>query len=180
MGLRVYNTITNGKEEFQSITPERVGMYVCGPTVYGMPHVGHAKSYICFDIVRRYLEFSGYRVKYVQNITDIGHLVGDADDGDDKIQKQAQIEKLDPVEIAYRYECEYFTAMDRLNILRPSISCRATGHIIEIQKMIQKFWRKAMPMSPIREMYISTFTVIPITGSCPGGRWIRRSAANGY
>ena len=142
MGLRVYNTITNGKEEFQSITPERVGMYVCGPTVYGMPHVGHAKSYICFDIVRRYLEFSGYRVKYVQNITDIGHLVGDADDGDDKIQKQAQIEKLDPVEIAYRYECEYFTAMDRLNILRPSISCRATGHIIEIQKMIQEILEK--------------------------------------
>lgn len=138
MGLQVYNTITKRKEEFQSITPGYVGMYVCGPTVYGMPHLGHAKSSICFDVIFRYFKFLGYKVKYVQNITDIGHLVGDADEGDDKIQRQARLEQLDPVEIAYRYEREYFDAMRQMNVLPPSISCRATGHIIEIQQMVQK------------------------------------------
>ena len=90
--IRVFNDFKRAKEEFKSIVPGHVGMYVCGPTVYGMPHVGHAKSYISFDIVYRYLKYIGYQVKYVQNITDIGHLVGDADEGEDKIQKQARIE----------------------------------------------------------------------------------------
>ena len=134
--IRVFNDFKRAKEDFKSIVPGHVGMYVCGPTVYGMPHVGHAKSYISFDIVYRYLKYIGYQVKYVQNITDIGHLVGDADEGEDKIQKQARIEKLDPVAIAYNYENEFFKAMDKLNICRPSISCRATGHIIEIQQMV--------------------------------------------
>lgn len=138
MSLLVYNTITKRREEFQSIVPGHVGMYVCGPTVYGMPHLGHAKSSICFDVVFRYLRFLGYKVKYVQNITDIGHLIGDVDEGDDKIQRQAQLEKLDPMEIAYRYEREYFDAMQQMNVLPPSISCRATGHIIEIQQMVQE------------------------------------------
>ena len=135
--IRVFNDFKRAKEDFKSIVPGHVGMYVCGPTVYGMPHVGHAKSYISFDIVYRYLKYIGYQVKYVQNITDIGHLVGDADEGEDKIQKQARIEKLDPVAIAYNYENEFFKAMDKLNICRPSISCRATGHIIEIQQMVE-------------------------------------------
>ena len=102
--IRVFNDFKRAKEDFKSIVPGHVVMYVCGPTVYGMPHVGHAKSYISFDIVYRYLKYIGYEVKYVQNITDIGHLVGDADEGEDKIQKQARIEKLDPVAIAYNYE----------------------------------------------------------------------------
>ncbi len=136
--LRIYNTMTRKKEEFSPIIEGRVGMYVCGPTVYGFPHLGHAKSYISFDIIHRYLKFLGYKVKYVQNITDVGHLVGDGDEGEDKIAKQAKLELLDPYEIAYKYECEYFKAMDALNILRPSISPRATGFIMEIIEAVKE------------------------------------------
>lgn len=130
--LKIYNTRTRRKEEFVPLTKGHVGMYVCGPTVYGPPHLGHAKSYISFDVINRYFNFLGYKVKYVQNITDVGHLVGDGDDGEDKIARQAKLEKIDPYQIAYKYECDYFAAMDALNILRPSISARATGFIIDI------------------------------------------------
>ena len=130
--IKLYNTFTRKKEEFKPIVDGSVGMYVCGPTVYGMPHLGHAKSYINFDTIVRYFKFCGYKVKYVQNITDVGHLVGDGDSGEDKIAKQAQIEKLDAYEIAYKYEVEYFKNMDALNVLRPSISCRATGFVMEM------------------------------------------------
>lgn len=142
MTLKVYSTLTNEKEEFKSIIPNHVGMYVCGPTVYGLPHMGHAKSYVCFDVVRRYFEYLGYKVKYVQNITDVGHLVGDADEGEDKIQKKSRLENLDPMEVAYYYETKYFEAMDKLNVLRPSISVRATGHIIEIIDTIKTLIEK--------------------------------------
>lgn len=137
MSLVVYNTITRKKEEFKSINEGMVGIYVCGPTVYGYPHLGHAKSYVSFDVIYRYLCYLGYKVKYVQNITDVGHLVGDAESGEDKIERQAHLEKIDPVSIAYKYETIYFDMMDALNIKRPSISCRATGHIIEIIDMIK-------------------------------------------
>ena len=137
MDLVVYNTITRQKEEFKSINKGHVGMYVCGPTVYGYPHLGHAKSYVCFDVIYRYLSYLGYKVKYVQNITDVGHLVGDVDSGEDKIEKQAKLEEIDPVEIAYKYENIYFDTMEKLNVLKPTISCRATGHIIEIIDMIK-------------------------------------------
>lgn len=137
MSLVVYNTITRTKEEFKSLHEGYVGMYVCGPTVYGYPHLGHAKSYVSFDIIYRYLCYLGYKVKYVQNITDVGHLVGDAESGEDKIEKQAKQEAIDPVEIAYKYETIYFETMKELNVLKPSISCRATGHIIEIIDMIK-------------------------------------------
>jgi len=137
MSLRVYNTFSREKEEFVPLHGNNVGMYVCGPTVYGYPHLGHAKSYISFDIVYRYLKYKGYKVKYVQNITDVGHLLKDADSGESKIEKQAKIEQLDPYQIAYKYELAYFKNMDELNILRPDISCRATGHIIEIIEMIK-------------------------------------------
>lgn len=135
--LRVYNTISREKEDFVPLYGNNVGMYVCGPTVYGFPHLGHAKSYISFDIVYRYLKFKGYNVKYVQNITDVGHLVGDADSGESKIEKQAKIEMIDPYQIAYKYELSYFDCMNKLNVQRPDISCRATGHIIEIIDMVQ-------------------------------------------
>lgn len=135
--LRVYNTINREKEEFIPLYGNNVGMYVCGPTVYGFPHLGHAKSYISFDIVYRYLKFKGYNVKYVQNITDVGHLVGDADSGESKIEKQAKIEMIDPYQIAYKYELSYFDCMNKLNVQRPDISCRATGHIIEIIDMVK-------------------------------------------
>lgn len=132
MGLKIYNTLTRNKDDFKPIHEGNVGMYVCGPTVYGPPHVGHARSYIIFDLLYRYFLYNGYKVKYVQNITDVGHLVGDADEGDDKIQKKAILEKLDPVAVAYKYENMYFDCMAKLNVLKPTISCRATGHIIEI------------------------------------------------
>lgn len=137
MGLKIYNSFTKQKEEFKSILPGRVGMYVCGPTVYGPPHVGHARSYTNFDTVFRYLQYLGYKVKYVQNITDVGHLVGDGDDGEDKILKQAKKEQVDPYEIAYKYETMYFDAMAKLNILKPSISARATGFIPQMIDMVQ-------------------------------------------
>ena len=137
MDLVVYNTLTRQKEVFKSIHEGIVGMYVCGPTVYGYPHLGHAKSYVCFDIINRYLSYLGYKVKYVQNITDVGHLVGDGDSGEDKIERIATLEQLDPVSIAYKYENIYFDSMKELNVLNPTISCRATGHIIEIIDMIK-------------------------------------------
>lgn len=135
--MKIYNSLTKSKQEFVPITEGKVGMYVCGPTVYGPSHVGHARTYVNFDTIRRYLMHSGYNVKYVQNITDVGHLVGDGDDGEDKITKQAKKENLDPYAIAYKYECQYFDAMDKLNILRPTISCRATGFIPEMIDMVQ-------------------------------------------
>lgn len=140
--LKIYNTLTRNKDEFKSINEKKVGLYVCGPTVYGYPHLGHAKSYITFDVIHRYLKCLGYDVKYVQNITDVGHLVGDVDEGEDKIEKQAKIEQTDPVAIAYNYENIYFDCMDKLNIERPTISCRATGHIIEIIEAVKTLIEK--------------------------------------
>lgn len=142
MALRIYNSFSKQKEVFKPINKGSVGMYVCGPTVYGPPHLGHARSYTNFDVIYRYLQFLGYKVKYVQNITDVGHLVGDGDDGEDKILKQAQKEKVDPYEIAYKYETLYFDAMAKLNILKPSISARATGFIPEMIEMVQSIISK--------------------------------------
>lgn len=142
MGLKIYNTLTRNKEEFKPISEGNVGMYVCGPTVYGPTHVGHARSYVVFDLLYRYFLYNGYKVKYVQNITDVGHLVGDGDEGDDKIQKKAIAEKLDPVAVAYKYENMYFDCMAKLNVLKPTISCRATGHIIEIIEAVKTLIEK--------------------------------------
>lgn len=137
MALKIYNSFTKQKEEFKPIHKGMVGMYVCGPTVYGPPHLGHARSYTNFDVIYRYLQFLGYKVKYVQNITDVGHLVGDGDDGEDKILKQARQEQVDPYQIAYKYETMYFDAMEKLNIMKPSISARATGFIPEMIEMVE-------------------------------------------
>ena len=103
MGLKIYNTLKREKEDFIPQNPPYVGMYVCGPTVYGNSHLGHARSYTSFDVIYRYLKYCGYKVRYVQNITDVGHLVGDADEGEGKISRQAALEKQEPVEIAYKY-----------------------------------------------------------------------------
>ena len=142
MSLSIYNSLTRKKDEFVPIVKGRVGMYVCGPTVYGPPHVGHARSYVNFDVVRRYLEYKGFKVKYVQNITDVGHLVGDSDEGEDKIALQASKENIDPYELAYRYESIYFKYMDKLGVKRPSISARATGFIPEMIEMIETIINK--------------------------------------
>ncbi len=137
MALHIYNTLSRSKEFFTPIVPDRVGMYVCGPTVYGLSHLGHAKSYVSFDVVVRYLRHLKYSVLYVQNITDVGHLTDDADEGEDKIQKQSRQEHLHPMQVVEMYAREYFNDMDALNILRPDISPRATGHITEQIALIE-------------------------------------------
>ncbi len=136
--LHLYNTLTRKKEKFKPIVEGFVGMYVCGPTVYGDPHLGHAKSYVSFDVVVRYLEYLGYNVRYVQNITDVGHLTDDADEGEDKLQKQARVEQMEPMEIAEKYTYNFFRDMDKLGVKRPDISPRASGHIIEQIEMVEK------------------------------------------
>lgn len=142
MSLLIYNSLTRKKEEFKPIHDGIVTMYVCGPTVYGLSHFGHAKSYVSFDIVVRYLRYLGYKVTYIQNITDVGHLTDDADEGEDKIARQARKDKLHPMQVVEMYTREYFADMDALNILRPDISPRATGHIPEQIEMIQQLLAK--------------------------------------
>ncbi|KPP96068.1 MAG: cysteinyl-tRNA synthetase CysS [Bacteroidetes bacterium HLUCCA01] len=140
--LHVFNTLTRSKERFVPLQEGFVGMYVCGPTVYGDAHLGHAKSYVSFDIIVRYLRYLGFKVRYVQNITDVGHLTDDADDGEDKLQKQSIAERKEPMEIAEHYTYTYFRDMDALNVLRPDISPRATGHIPEQIAMIEQLLEK--------------------------------------
>ncbi len=127
----IYNTLTRRKEVFEPLNPPHVGLYVCGPTVYGDPHLGHARPAITFDLLFRYLRFIGYKVRYVRNITDVGHLENDADEGEDKIEKKARLEQLEPMEVAQYYTRRYHKAMEALNVLPPSIEPRASGHIIE-------------------------------------------------
>ena len=136
--LVIYNTLHRQKERFQPIAAPHVGMYVCGPTVYGDPHLGHARPAITFDILFRYLQHIGYKVRYVRNITDVGHLEHDADEGDDKIEKKARLEQLEPMEIAQFYTNRYHDAMRMLNVLPPSIEPCATGHIIEQEELVKE------------------------------------------
>ncbi len=129
--LTVYNTLHRKKELFVPIHSDRVGMYVCGPTVYGDGHLGHARPAITFDLLFRFLRHLGYKVRYVRNITDVGHLEHDADEGEDKIAKKARLESLEPMEVVQYYLNRYHKAMERLNVLPPSIEPHASGHIIE-------------------------------------------------
>ena len=138
MSLVLYNTLTRQKEEFKPLHEGFVGMYVCGPTVYSHSHIGHGKSYVAFDVIVRYLRYLGYKVLYVQNITDVGHLTDNADEGEDKMIKQARINRVHPMQIAEEITRSYFEDMDALNVLRPDISPHATGHIIEQIEIIKK------------------------------------------
>lgn len=136
--LVIYNTLTRKKEEFVPLHAPNVGMYVCGPTVYGDAHLGHARPAITFDILFRYLKHIGYKVRYVRNITDVGHLEYDSDDGEDKIAKKARLEQLEPMEVAQYYMNRYHHAMEDLNVLPPSIEPLASGHIIEQIELVKK------------------------------------------
>lgn len=138
MALKFYNTLTKKKEVFTPLYENRVNMYVCGPTVYDHPHLGHAKSYVSFDVIVRYLRYLGYKVRYVQNITDVGHLTDNADAGEDKILKRAQREHVEPAELVEIYTRSYFEDMDALNNVRPDISPRATAHIPEQIELVEK------------------------------------------
>jgi cysteinyl-tRNA synthetase len=138
MSLKVYNSYTRQKEEFRSITPGHVGMYVCGPTVSGESHLGHARPYITFDVVYRYLTHLGNKVRYVRNITDAGHFEEEGREAEDKISKKAILEKLEPMELVQKYTNLYHWAMKQFNCVEPSIEPTATGHIVEQINMIEK------------------------------------------
>ncbi|MDD2475951.1 MAG: cysteine--tRNA ligase [Dysgonamonadaceae bacterium] len=140
--LVIYNTLSREKEVFKPLHAPHVGLYVCGPTVYGDPHLGHARPAITFDLLFRYLQHIGYKVRYVRNITDVGHLENDADEGEDKIGKKARLEELEPMEVVQFYTNSYHKAMDKLNVLRPSIEPNASGHVMEQIEMTQEILDK--------------------------------------
>ena len=133
----IYNTLTRKKEPFVALNPPFVGLYACGPTVYGDAHLGHARQAITFDVLYRYLLHLEYKVRYVRNITDVGHLEDDADEGEDKILQKARLESLEPMEVVQHYMNRYHANMEDLNVLPPSIEPRASGHIIEQQELIR-------------------------------------------
>lgn len=140
--LQIYNSLSRQKEYFRPLHEGRVGMYVCGPTVYGDAHLGHARPAITFDLLFRYLQYLGYKVRYVRNITDVGHLEHDADEGEDKIAKKARLEQLEPMEVAQYFSNRYHHDMEALNVLPPSIEPQASGHIMEQIEFIQKIMDK--------------------------------------
>ncbi len=139
MSLHIFNYLTREKEPFKPLERGKVGMYVCGPTVYDHAHLGHAKLYIAMDVIVRYLRFSGYDVRYVQNITDVGHIL---DTGEDRIIKKARLERIEPMEIAETYTRSYFEDMDALNVVRPNISPRASGHVTEQIEIVKALIEK--------------------------------------
>jgi len=138
MALKIYNSFSRQKEEFKPITEGHVGMYVCGPTVSGESHLGHARPYISFDVVYRYLTFKGYKVRYVRNITDAGHFEEEGREAEDKVSKKALLEKLEPMELVQKYTNLYHWAMKQFNNIEPTIEPTATGHIVEQINMIRK------------------------------------------
>ncbi|MDO5759788.1 MAG: cysteine--tRNA ligase [Bacteroidota bacterium] len=144
LSVIIYNTLSGIKEGFRPLNENRVGMYVCGPTVYGEAHLGHARSAITFDIVYRVLKYAGYNVRYVRNFTDVGHLLNDADSGEDKVEKKALSENKEPQEVAQYYEAKYLWAVDSLNCLRPNIMPIASGHIIEQIEIVQTLLDKGL------------------------------------
>ncbi len=135
--VKLYNTLTKKKENFEPIHKDHVGMYVCGPTVYSDVHLGNVRTFMCFDVIYRYLTYLGYKVRYVRNITDVGHLENDADEGEDKISKKARLEQLEPMEIVQKYTDGFHEVLNQFNFLPPSIEPSATGHIVEQIELVK-------------------------------------------
>jgi len=151
--LRIYNTLSRQKEEFQPINPPFVGLYVCGPTVYNFVHLGNVRTFLSFDILLRYLRFRGFTVRYVRNITDVGHLVGDADEGEDKIGRMARLEKLEPMEIVQRYTNDFHQVLAQFNMLPPSIEPTASGHMLEQIEAAQDLIAKGLAYESAGSVY---------------------------
>lgn len=157
MSLRVYNSISGTKEVFEPILPGRVGMYVCGPTVYNDVHIGNCRTFVSFDVIYRYLMYLGYKVRYVRNITDVGHLEGDVDsNAEDKISKKARLEQLEPMEIVQKYTNGFHAIMRRFNTLEPSIEPRATGHILEQIEMVEAIIKRGYAYETNGSVYFDT------------------------
>ncbi|SHJ21587.1 cysteine--tRNA ligase [Pseudozobellia thermophila] len=156
--LRIYNSLTGKKEIFKPINEGHVGMYVCGPTVYSNVHLGNCRTFMSFDMIFRYLRHLGYKVRYVRNITDAGHLVDDAEDGEDKIAKKARIEKLEPMEVVQRYTLDFHNILEKFNFLPPSIEPTATGHIIEQIEIIKDILAKGYAYEVNGSVYFDVAT----------------------
>ncbi len=167
--LQVFNSLGRTKQPFEPLREGLVGIYVCGPTVYGDSHVGHAKSYVSFDVIVRYLRHAGYRVRYVQNITDVGHLTDNADAGEDKVGEKARALGIQPMEVAERYTRSYFEDMDALNVLRPDISPRASGHIPEQIELVRTLLDKGHAYEVNGSVYFDV-TSFPQYGKLSGRR----------
>jgi len=154
--IYINNSLTRKKEAFKPIHEQRIGMYVCGPTVYSDVHLGNCRTFISFDVIFRYLQFLGYKVRYVRNITDVGHLEGDADEGEDKISKKARLEQLEPMEVVQKYANGFHEMMKTFNVLPPSIEPRATQHIIEQIAMVQKILDNGLAYEENGSVYFDT------------------------
>jgi len=159
--MKIYNSFSREKEEFVPIHEDFVGMYVCGPTVYSDVHLGNCRTFVSFDVIYRYLKYLGYRVRYVRNITDVGHLEGDADSGaEDKISQKARKEKLEPMEVVQKYTEGFHAMMRKFNVLPPSIEPRATGHIIEQIEMVKKIIENGYGYEKNGSVYFDTIKLV--------------------
>ncbi|HWG84134.1 MAG TPA: cysteine--tRNA ligase, partial [Deinococcales bacterium] len=168
MAIRFHNTLTRNVEDFVPSTPERVGIYVCGPTVYSDAHLGHAKTAVAFDVIRRWFLHRGFQVRFVSNVTDVGHITeGATDEGHDRVAERAALEKVEPVEIADRYFWGYFEDMACLNVLRPSVTPRATGHIIEQIELIKELVERGFAYEVNGSVYFRV-TAYPSYGKLSG------------
>jgi cysteinyl-tRNA synthetase len=165
--LVVFNSLTSKKETFKSISPNKVGMYVCGPTVYSNVHLGNCRTFISFDLIFRYLQHLGYKVRYVRNITDVGHLENDSDYGEDRIAKKARLESIEPMEVVQRYTLDFRDTMTRFNALPPSIEPTATGHIVEQIELIKKIINQGDAYEVNGSVY---FDVIKFNKKTPYGK----------
>ena len=165
--LVVYNSLSGRKEPFKSIHPQHVGMYVCGPTVYSNVHLGNCRTFMSFDLIYRYLKHLGYKVRYVRNITDAGHLENDADQGEDRIAKKARLESIEPMEVVQRYTVDFRNTMAQFNALPPSIEPTATGHIVEQIELIKQILEKGFAYEINGSVY---FDVIEFNKKTPYGK----------